>query len=213
MLRFDHSEEETRMYKRGALSGLAAVVLVVAQGQGLGQSGRGMDVAGVTLKLGTPRDKVVSQITRAGYKTLDLPSEGKYSKVAVTNRDLTDKVQVAVAAVDNDGVLYFRDGVLVRMYRQITDETSTGKDLAFALYATVQKLRSEGFGDRCALNTTEETSPETPGMEARTILLTCPFGDGSYSTTHIRWVTNERVTLQIPVGVFQELWREPDRSN
>ena len=108
------------MGKKRALFSLAALVLVAAQG--LGQSGRGMEVAGVPLKLGTPRDKVLLQITRAGYKTLDLPSEGKYSKVAVTNRDLTDKVQASVAAIDNDGVLYFRDGILVRMYHKITDE-------------------------------------------------------------------------------------------
>ena len=164
-----------------------------------------LKIGTVQLSLGMPQKEVSAQIMRAGYKTLDLPSEGGYARVAVTDRDLTDKVQSAVAAVVNDGVLYFQNGTLVRIQHQITADTATGRDLAFALYAVVQDLQNRG-GTQCSVNTTEETYPDLPGMDAKTILLTCHVGD-SYRTTHIRWVTNEKMQNQLPVGVFQELWR------
>jgi hypothetical protein len=157
------------------------------------------------LSLGMHQKEASAEIARAGYKTLDLPAEGGYARVAVTDRDLADKVQTAVAAVDNEGVLYFRSETLVRIQHKITDETASGRDLAFALYAAVRDLENRG-STQCSVKTTEETYPDVPTMDAKTILLTCRIAD-SYRTTHIRWVTNEKLQSQFPVGVFQELWR------
>src|ERR1039457_6930618 len=87
-----------------------------------------LKIGTLQLNLGVSQKEVLVQVVRAGYKTLDLASEGGYTRVAVTDRDLTDKVQSAMAAVDNDGVLYFQNAELVRIQHKVTEDTATGRD-------------------------------------------------------------------------------------
>lgn len=140
-----------------------------------------MTIATVALTLGMPRAKVLGLIQQAGYKYLELPTEGKESKVAVTQRNLEDKVQVAMAAIDNDGQLVFRDGLLVRIQKEIaSDKINTDRDLAFTLYALVQEFEKEGNSRLCALQTTvDPPSADTPGLEGKNVIIGCDAGGGA----------------------------------
>jgi len=140
-----------------------------------------MDVGTVTLNLGMPRDKVLAQITHAGYKFLELAPERKETRVAVTQRDIDkDTVERAMALVNNDGELFFRDGTLVRIRKEIAASSiNTDRDLAFSLYSIVQGLEREGGSRLCSVGTTEDPSTlDQPGLEAKTITFTCSLGNG-----------------------------------
>jgi hypothetical protein len=167
-----------------------------------------MEVGTVTLYLGVPRHTALTEITRAGYKYLELPPEGKESVVAVTQSNLGDPVQRAVVLVDNEGKLFFRDGTLVRIQKQAAaGQIENDRDLAFSLYAVVQELGKEG-SDHCGVKANGETPYiDSPGIEAKNIVLTCGLGSGVYRSIVVRWVTNEKAKDQLHVRVFQELWR------
>jgi hypothetical protein len=195
--------------RRGLLSLLTgAVVAALLFGtQAVAQTNQpSMDVGTVTLSLGMPRDKVLAQIKQAGYKVLELAPEGKATRVAVARRD---KPESLPAFLDNEGELFFRGGTLVRIFREVaTSNINTDRDLAFALYAIVQGLEKEGSSHLCSVSTTEGTPvTDEPGIEAKTILLTCSVGRGAFRTSHVRWVTSEKLRDQFHVRVFQELWR------
>jgi len=166
-----------------------------------------MDVATVKLTLGMPRGKVLAQIQQAGYKVLELPAEGKESRMGVTLLD--GPVQQARVLVDNEGELFFRDGALVRIQKEVAaDRIHTDRDLALSLYAVVQELEKEGSGDSCGVKTTAEApSIDTPGLEAKNIVVTCNTGNGVFRTILVRWVTMETCGSQFNVRVFKELWR------
>jgi hypothetical protein len=165
-----------------------------------------MDVGTVALNLGMPRDKVLARIKQCGYKILELAPEGKEDVIAVTLRDITDTVQRAMVLVDNDGKLFFRNGVLVRIIREVSPSgIDTDRDLALSLFGMVQGLEKEGSNHLCSVNTTEEISE--PGIEVKEILVTCSVGRGISRTSHIRWVTSEKLRDQFHVTVYQELWR------
>jgi hypothetical protein len=190
------------------------LLLMAATAVGQDQSARtkepSMDVATVTLRLGMPRSKVLAQIQQAGYKFVELSAEGKESAVAVTTRNLDDAVQRAMVALDNDGKLVFRDGLLVRIEKEIaSDEIKTDRDLAFAVYAAVQELEKEGTSNSCGVKTmVDAPSTDTPGLEVKNVIITCNAGAGAYRTILIRWVTIETLKSQHHVAVFKELWRQ-----
>jgi hypothetical protein len=164
-----------------------------------------MDVATVKLTLGMPRGKVLAQIQQAGYKLVELPAEGKDSRVGVTLRNIDDPMVL----VDNEGELFFRDGALVRIQKQVAaDRINTDRDLALSLYAVVHELEKEGSSGSCGVKTLAETpSLDTPGLEAKNIVVTCNAGNGVFRTILVRWVTTETRGSQLNVRVFKELWR------
>jgi len=168
-----------------------------------------MDIATVKLTLGMPRGKVLAQIQQAGYKVLELPAEGKESRVGVTLRNTDDPVQQAMVLVDNEGELFFRDGALVRIQKEVAaDGINTDRDLAVALYALVQELEKERSSQACGVKATfEPPTSDVPSVEAKNIVVTCSAGNGVYRTILVRWVTAETRGSQIHVGVFKELWR------
>src|SRR5258708_180053 len=168
----------------------------------------GMDVATVTLTLGMPRGRVLAQIRPAGYKFLELSAEGNESAVAVTLRNIDDPVQRAMVKVDNEGELFFREGALVRIQKEVaSDRISTDRDLPLTLYALVQEFKKEGRSDSCGVKATAEApSIDTPGLEAKNIVVTCNAGNGVFRTIVVRWVTMQTRGSQIHVGVFNELW-------
>jgi hypothetical protein len=169
-----------------------------------------MNIAAVNLTLGMPRARVLLMIKRAGYKFLELSAEGKESVVAVTSRDIDDAVQRATVQVDNEGKLVFRDGILVRIEKEVASNgINTDRDLAVALYAAVQELEKEESSQACGVKTTlEPPTTDSPSIEAKNIVVTCSAGSGVYRTILVRWVTMEMQGGQIHVGVFKELWRK-----
>jgi hypothetical protein len=181
----------------------------VGQDQSARTKEPGMDVATVTLRLGMPRSKVLAQIQQAGYKFVELSAEGKESAVAVTTRNLDDAGQRAMVVWDNDGKLVFRDGLLVRIEKEIaSDGINTDRDLALAVYAAVQELEKEGTSKSCGVKTmVDAPSTDTPSLDIKNVIITCNEGAGAYRTILIRWVTNETLKSQLHVGVFKELWR------
>ncbi len=193
-----------------ALVSLLMAAAAMGQDQSTAQTKQpSMDVATVTLTLGMPRGKVLAQIQQAGHKFLEMPAEGKESRVAVTLRNIDDPVQRAMVLVDNEGELFFRDGALVRIQKEVaSDKINTDRDLALSLYALVQELEKDDSSHSCGLKTTAEApSIDAPGLEAKNIVITCGAGNGVFRTIVVRWVTMETQGSQIHVGVFKELWR------
>jgi hypothetical protein len=109
-----------------------AVILLLMAARAMGQDQStthtkkpSMDVATVRLTLDTPREEVLAQIQHAGYKFLELPAQGKESRVGVTLRNIDDPVQKAMVLVDNEGELFFRDGALVRIQKEVLTQRAT----------------------------------------------------------------------------------------
>src|SRR5262249_35097316 len=153
-----------------------AVILLLMAARAMGQyqstthtKNPSMEVATVRLTLGTPREKVLAQIQHAGYKFLELPAQGGESSVGVTQRNIDDPVQKAMVLVDNEGELFFRDGSLVRIQKEVSgDRIKTDRDLAISLFALVQEFEKEGSSQGCGMKTSLEspTSVDTPGVDA-----------------------------------------------
>jgi hypothetical protein len=187
-----------------AVAGLLLSALGIAQ-----TKPPSMEVGTVTLSLGIPRDQVLSQITQAGYKTIEV-RRGKDTVLAVTQRNLADPVQRAMVLVDNDGELLFGGGLLVRIIKQITPSDMTSdRDLAFLLYALTQELEKERSNQTCSVRTTEDIlTTQAPEIQAKQVSLTCVVGAGIYRSSHIRLVTGEKLKQQFGVTVWQELSRD-----
>jgi hypothetical protein len=200
-----------RIYLIFAFGFLLIAATAVGQDQSMAHTKEpSMEVATVRLRLGMPRSRVLAQIQQAGYKVLELSAEGKESAVGVTTRNLDDAIQRAMVAVDNDGKLVFRDEVLVRIENEVaSDGINTDRDLALAVYAAVQELEKESTSNSCGVKTTVDApTTDTPGLEAKNVIITCNAGSAAYRTILIRWVTNETLKSQLHVRVFKELWRQ-----
>jgi hypothetical protein len=169
-----------------------------------------MDVATVTLNLGMPRDKVLQMVKQAGYKVLEMAPVGNETRVVVTQADIDkDIVQRMVALTFNDGELFFRNGSLVGVLREVASSNiNTDRDLALSLYAIVKGLEKEGSNSFCSARTTAQTPiMDDPGVEVKELALDCDAGKGVYRTIHIRWATLDSTKDQVHVRVFLELWR------
>jgi hypothetical protein len=193
------------------LMALLLLELVVSL-QGAAQAKKGtvvptMKIGMVTLHIGMSGGKVFSQLRQAGYNLKEMAPEGGETVFVVTTEDLKDPVKSAVAMIINDGILHFHGGLLVRIIKTLTRDTETDRELAATLYATVRELEAEGNNHACAVQTTQETRPETPDLETKETILTCKTAGGVYRTTHLRVVTGTRLKQQFPVNVYQELWR------
>ena len=168
-----------------------------------------LDVGSVTLTLGMSREKVVEQLKNAGYNFIDLPPKDGEAIVIVTRDGTNDHIKRLVALTFNDGELHFRSGSLTRIRKRVQSEMGTDRHLAASLYAVFQQYASEGSNGRCVLGTLEEmpVGPDNPDVEAKQINIICGVGGGVYRSTIVRWATVEGAQQQVPVAVFQELWR------
>lgn len=166
-----------------------------------------MDIDGVTVALGLPKSKVLDLITQTRFKTVEMPSEGKYTKMALTDEDVTDPVKRNVAMAVNDGKLYFENGNLIRIMLEHYTEATTDRSLAFSLYAIIKGLQAKNGADHCVLRTSDETAANAPSIDVKGILLLCDEHNASRAI-QVRWSTSEALQQQQPVRVFEELWRE-----
>ena len=177
----------------------------------------GVDIGGVTLNLGTARNKVLPQMKSAGYNFFEQPPEDGKAIVILTREDvgapeqrpesltLTQAVKRGAALVDNDGVLTFRAGVLIGIQKQISSDIQTDRELAASLYGLFRQYETERSSQPCALGTQEDSIDLHIG--AKQIMITCALSGGSSRRTTVRWVTDDRRENQLHVRVFQGLWR------
>ncbi len=168
-----------------------------------------MNIGNVTLHLDMERDAVLSKLRQAGFNAAQKSSNGPSEVWVVSRDDLKDPVKRAVALVSNEGEVWFKRGVLLRIAKELPMEESTDRYLVLRLYSVVRGLRNEGSGTSCVLTVTDEPDLQNPELNAKQIGFSCPVGGGSYKTTTLRIVTSERLSKQLPVTVFQELWRSP----
>jgi hypothetical protein len=184
-------------------------VVSVGRGQSVHKNAPGMDIASTRLTLGSSRSQVIGQIQKAGYAVLSEAPDEKDSPVVITTRDIRDDVQRAMAFVDNDGKLSFRDGTLVRIEMKIAkDGIDTGRDLAGAIYAVTRRLEAESDTKACGVQTSvDPPSTDLPTMEAKNVIIGCRVGADVYRMMTIRWVTNEKFNQKFPVVVFETLYR------
>jgi hypothetical protein len=198
---------QKRMYC--VIAAVLTAATAMAQGQFRSKE-PSMEVESVNLTLGTPRARVLTQIREAGLKVLDLPAQGDLARVAITTRNLDDKVQAALAAVDNKAEVHFRDGILVGIQKQIApDSINTSRDLASAIYATIQEIEQKTDSKNCGIRTmSDPANTETPGMDGKTMLVGCSAGNGAFRTMILRWITVEELKAnQFPAAVFERLAR------
>jgi hypothetical protein len=182
-----------------------------------------MEIGTVALRLGLSCDSVTLRFDKSSYKLLNatgfksnLPrlfvpektSCDKDAHLVVTREDTTDPVKVAVAMVDNDGRLFFHNGLLVRIVKPLNLPFATDRDLAAALYASIREYENEGTNKVCSLRTREETNPEYPDVESKEITLSCSLDSRTYRAVHVRWTTSMHLKTQLSVFMFQELWEE-----
>lgn len=192
---------------------VVVAVLAAAAAMGQGQSpakGPSMEVESINLTLGTPRTRVVAQIQQGGLKVLELAPQGDLARIAITRRDLDDKVQAALAAVDNKAEVHFRGGILVGIQKQVgSDSISTSRDLASAIFATMQEIEQKTDSKNCGIRTmSDPANTETPGMDGKTMLVGCSAGNGAFRTMIVRWITVEELRQnQFPAAVFERLAR------
>src|SRR5436309_12942107 len=74
-----------------------------------------MDVGSVetvSLSLGIARDRALARVSRAGYKTVDIPSGGRCETVALTRREPSNDIERSMLEGINDGTLSFQAGTL-----------------------------------------------------------------------------------------------------
>lgn len=198
------------MRKRLSFGIVAALTAATAMGQSqVPVKGPSMEVESITFTLGTPRSRVVTQVQQAGLKVLELVPQGDLTRLAVTSRNLDDKVQLALASTDNEGEVDFRNGVLVQVEKQVASNSiNTSRDLAFAMYATMQEIERESDVTKCGIKTgSDPVKAETPWLEGKTMMLGC-VGNGAYASMIVRLVTVEQMKdSQFSPRVFERLSR------
>jgi hypothetical protein len=141
---------------------------------------------------------------------LELVPQGDLTRLAITSRNLDDKVQLGLASIDNEAEVDFRNGVLVQVQKQVASSSiNTSRDLAIAMYATMQEIERESDVTKCGIRTgSDPANSETPGLEAKTMMLGCNVGNGAYESIIVRLVTIEEMKNgQFPPAVFKRLSR------
>jgi hypothetical protein len=200
-----------KMQKRLSFVLVAALTAATAMGQSqVPITGPSMEVESIIFTLGSSRNKVVAQVQQAGLKVLELVSQGDLTRLAITSRNLDDKVQLALASVDNEAEVDFRNGVLVQIQKQVASNSiNTSRDLASAMYATMQEIERETDVTKCGIKTgSDPVKSETPWLDAKTMMLGCSAGNGAYESMIVRLVTVEQMKEnQFSPAVFKRLSR------
>ena len=191
--------------KKLALFFIAAIAMSF-QAPGIAQTqSAGLTFSNTTFNLGMPRSKAVSLISEAGYIPVDIQREGKSARVAITRSNLPENLRNSTAAFDNEGILYFQNGILVRIMLDISGNASTERDLAFLLYGATQRLEKAQAANHCAVRTDDRTAENDASIDVKTVSVICPEGNANHAI-HLHWVTSEKMQQQLAVTVLEELW-------
>jgi hypothetical protein len=176
----------------------------------------GVDIGGVTLKLGMARNKCLQQMKSAGYNFFEQAPKDESAIVILTRADvgapeqrpesltLKQMVKRATALAENDGVLTFRAGLLIGIQTEISSNIQTDRELAASLYALFRHYETDRSSELCALGTEEDSI--SPHVDQKQIVIKCALSGGSFRRTTVLWTTNDLSVDQLHVRIFQDLY-------